>query len=301
MSGFYFIVNPIAGSGKSKVEFETVQQLLKARGIPYRFDYTARRLHASDLARDAVARGERTIICVGGDGTAREVATALIHTDAVMGILPFGTGNDFASAIGMPTNPQAAVEALLTASVEFVDAATANGVPFLNVAGSGFDVDVIIYTEKFKKRFNGMLPYMMGVFQALLHLSPIAITMEANGETYHERALLFDACNGNRFAGGMHLAPLASPQDGLLDICVLRAVSVPRFLYLLPKYIRGKHLDPRYSRYFLYFKAPSATVTTSSENMLNMDGDLDSFTPATFQVLPKALHMLLPTKGSTCE
>ncbi len=298
MSEFYFIVNPVAGSGKAKEKFDVVQALLKARGIPYRFDYTARRLHASDLAHAAVERGEKYIICAGGDGTAREVASALIHTDVIMGILPFGTGNDFATAIYIPLDPQAAVEVLLSDNVKKVDAATANGIPFLNVAGTGFDVDVIVYTEKFKKRFNGMLPYMLGVFQSLLHLSPMNLTIEANGETYHEKALLFDACNGSRFGGGMHLAPLASPQDGLLDICVLRAVSIPRFLYLLPKYIKGRHLEPRFSRHFLYFKAQRVFVTSNSANMLDMDGELDSFTPATFQILPHALNMLLPPKGS---
>lgn len=208
-----------------------------------------------------------------------------------MGILPFGTGNDFAKAVGLPTDPDAALEAALYGQVRPVDAAMANDKPFINVGGTGFDVDVIINTEKFKKRFNGMLPYMLGIFQSLMHLKPVTFEITADGESFTERALLFNACNGTHFAGGMHVAPMASPYDGLLDVCILRTISIPQFLLLLPRYTRGIHTASRHVR---YFKAKEIAVRCDSENIINLDGELDSSTPVTFKVLPGAIKLALP-------
>lgn len=161
----------------------------------------------------------------------------------------------------------------------------------ISVGGTGFDVDVIINTEKFKKRFNGMLPYMLGIFQSLMHLKPVTFEITADGESFTERALLFNACNGTHFAGGMHVAPMASPYDGLLDVCILRTISIPQFLLLLPRYTRGTHTASRHVR---YFKAKEIAVRCDSENIINLDGELDSSTPVTFKVLPGAIKLALP-------
>ena len=294
MTDCYFIVNPVSGSGRAKAQFDEVRAELCRRGMPCRFDYTAGRDHARQLAAAALLRGETRIISVGGDGTANEVASALINTDAAMGILPFGTGNDFARALGLPTEAIAALDAVLCSSIRKVDAATAKDKVFINVAGTGFDVDVILYTEKFKRRLNGMLPYMLGIFQSLIHLRTLRFSITADGEHFDEEALLFDACNGSRFAGGINVAPLASVQDGMLDVCILRRLSIPGFLMLLPRFVKGQHIDSKHIR---YLKAREITVESSTECTLNLDGELGSSTPVTFRILPGALNMLLPEKG----
>ena len=264
----FFIVNPVSGSGKSRKLFEELLPQIERSGRSFEWRYTTGKGHARELAEEASRKGCQRVISVGGDGTANEVAAALIGSDTEMGILPFGTGNDFAK-----------------------DAAMANDKPFINVSGTGFDVDVIINTEKFKKRFNGMLPYMLGIFQSLMHLKPVTFEITADGESFTERALLFNACNGTHFAGGMHVAPMASPYDGLLDVCILRAISIPQFLLLLPRYTRGAHTASRHVR---YFKAKEIAVRCDSENIINLDGELDSSTPVTFKVLPGAIKLALP-------
>lgn len=294
MGGIYFVVNPASGSGKAKTRFDGIRALLAQCGAAYAFDYTTGHGHATELARAAVANGYDRVISVGGDGTANEVAAALLRSPAAMGILPFGTGNDFARALNIPTDNEGALSVALSGDIRPVDAATANGIPFINVAGTGFDVDVILYTEKYKKKLNGMLPYMLGVMQALLKLRAFNVTVTANGETTSERAILFNACNGTHFAGGMNLAPLASPRDGLLDVCLLREMTRPQFLLLLPRYIKGAHLDSPHVR---YFKASEVRVQCSVENTLNMDGELASSLPADFKILPGALSMLLPQES----
>ena len=287
----FFIVNPASGSGKAKKLFDGLLPRIERSGRSFEWRYTTGKGHARELAEEAAKRGCRRVISVGGDGTANEVAGALIGSDTEMAILPFGTGNDFAKAVGLPTDPDAALDAALYGAARPVDAAMANDKPFINVGGTGFDVDVILNTEKFKKRFNGMLPYMLGIFKSLMHLKPLTFEITADGESFTERALLFNACNGTHFAGGMHVAPMASPNDGLLDVCILRAISVPQFLMLLPRYTRGAHMASRHIR---YFKAESIAVRCDSENLINLDGELDSSTSVTFRVLPGALRLALP-------
>lgn len=289
-------MNPVSGSGKAKKLFEELLPNIEQSGVSFEWQYTERRGHARELAAEAVKRGCPRVISVGGDGTANEVAGALIGSDTEMGILPFGTGNDFAKAVGLPTEPDAALETALYCPARPVDAATANGRPFINVSGAGFDVDVIVNTEKFKRRFNGMLPYMLGVLQSLMHLRPLTFRITADGDSFTERALLLSACNGTHFAGGMHVAPMASPSDGMLDICILRAIGILQFLLLLPRYTRGEHTDSRHVR---YFKAREIAVSCDGESILDLDGELDSSTPVTFRILPGAIRLALPgEKGS---
>ncbi len=287
----YCIVNPIAGSGRAKELFIKARALLEAGGVACEVKFTEYPGHARELAQEAVEVGERAIVAVGGDGTNQEVGAALSGTDATLGILPFGTGNDFARALKVGQDVETAVSILLRGHVKRVDAAMANGRFFLNVAGFGFDADVVRYTEKYKKRFNGMFPYLMGIFQALTHLKPIDMEVEADGERFFERAILFSACNGTHLAGGMNLAPLADPCDGLLDFCIVKAISVPAFLKILPRYIKGKHLGSPHIR---YFKAEDARISCESGHVLNLDGELGEQTPVTFTLIKGALNVFVP-------
>ena len=296
---YYFIVNPISGSGRGKREFEQARALLEAAGACYAFVSTQYHAHAKELARAALAAGERCIVAVGGDGTVNEVASVLAGTGAAMGILPFGTGNDFSQALQIPQDTAGAVAALLSAAPRRVDAARSNDAFFVNVSGFGFDVDVVRYTEKYKKRFNGMLPYLLGVMQSLLHLRPIPVRVEPEeGECFDTTALLFSACNGTQFAGGMHLAPLSDPADGLLDICILKGIGRIAFLQLLPRYIKGEHLG---SKHIVYFKARRVTAAAEAGLTLNLDGELGSATPVTFEALPGALTILAPTPAGPVQ
>ncbi|MEG1547428.1 MAG: diacylglycerol kinase family lipid kinase [Clostridia bacterium] len=287
---YYFIVNPISGSGRGESAFNQARALLDEAHADYGFAFTTHKGHAIELTRTALDSGEKCIIAVGGDGTAQEVASVLAGSDAIMGLLPFGTGNDFARAVGLSKEVDDAVHTLLRSQVRPVDGALANDRFFINVAGFGFDVDVVMYTEKYKSRFNGMMPYMLGVLKALTHLKPVDMEYTLDGRVQSVRALLVDACNGTYFGGGMNLAPHASVFDGKLDICIVKAVNIPLFLMLLPKYIKGKHLG---SKHILYFKTDSVTVTTHGQSMLNLDGELGSTTPVVFRVVKQALNFIV--------
>jgi len=288
---YFFIVNPTAGGGKSAQAFARVTQILNQRGIEYEAVFTDAPGHATELARQAAADGYSCVVSVGGDGTAREVAMGLLHTGVTMGLLPFGTGNDFAQAAKIPTDPQQAVEVLLRHQIHDVDTATANGVPYLNFAGYGFDVDVVIHTERYKKKFRGMLPYTLGMLKALFTLTLRPSTITWPDGQIQRRVVLLTAANGTHLGGGMNTTPLADISDGLLDVCVLHDLNWFTILLNFPTYIRGKHVGR--TKHFTYFKTPTLTVETSIPSQINLDGELVGNTPVTFCAEPKSLRMIL--------
>lgn len=291
MRRFYFIVNPVAGSGRGSRSFLEARSILQGRGAQVEYAYSEYPGHAIQLIQEALAAGESSIVAVGGDGTVREVAGGMIGSHATLGFLPAGSGNDLTCALGISTDVMEAVDILLNGTERYLDTATANGTPFFNVGGLGFDVQVIVKTEFYKKRLNGMLPYFMGIVSSLTHLSPLRLTYRADDgpETVMD-SLLTVVANGNRFGGGMMAAPLASPYDGMFDVCAIAAIKLPTFLNLLPSFIKGKHLD---KKPVTYFKASEITIDSVPPARVELDGEIIESTPVAFKLQPRSLRVLV--------
>ncbi|MCR5808261.1 MAG: diacylglycerol kinase family lipid kinase [Clostridiales bacterium] len=287
----YFIVNPIAGGGEGAAKFEKVKQFLDSRHIEYGCSVTEKAGESTELADKAYENGERFIVAVGGDGTINEVASSLYtKNDVTMGICPFGTGNDFARVLGLSTDPDIAAETIVSGVPRPIDMGLANGRPFTNVGGLGFDVDVLINTEKYKGRFKGMLPYLLGILKSMSHLNRFPVKVTADGNTIEEKALLLAVGNGSHFGGGMAALPKASATDGLFDVCVVKGVGFFTFIKLLPLFIKGKHLG---KKPVTYFKAREVRIECEKK-LLQLDGELVEYAPVTFSLLPGALKIMLP-------
>lgn len=292
MQRFFFIVNPVSGSGRAKAEFKTVQQLLDARGISYEWTCSERPGHAAELAKAAADRGFPCVVAVGGDGTVNEVASALVNRETALGVLPFGTGNDLRRTVGFPCEPERALEALLSGRVVRMDAGEANGMVFANVAGLGFDVDVLVQTQKYKQRYpRGMISYLLGILGALKHLRSFDMTIEHDGERIETAGILLSVGNGQYIGGGMRALPMADPFDGYLDCMYVDRVGVLRLLSLLAKFVKGGHIGLPIVH---HFRTKELRVQTGVDCILNYDGELKSHAPATFRVLPGALRVVLP-------
>ncbi len=285
MERLYFILNPVAGTGRGAKYFPQLRTILEAKGVDFGFVRSEHPGHAVELTRQAVAAGEKRIIAVGGDGTVNEVASALYGTGAVMGILPLGTGNDLARTLGLPTDPLEALDVVLTGQVRPMDAGMANDCFFINAAGYGFDVDVLQRVEKYKKRLNGMLPYLLGIVEALFHLRRLRFTlkrpegvMEATGFI-----LVF-------LGGGMNATPQADLFDGLLDVCLVKDMPAHKFLPAIVRFVKGAHLDLAEVD---YFKVRELELSCPAGGPLDLDGELKSQPPAVFRALPGAIPVLL--------
>ncbi len=295
MERYCLIANPISGSGNGKIYLERAKQILDAKGVDYTIKVTEYPGHATALAKEAVDAAFDVIVAVGGDGTLRETAMSVIHTDRVLGLLPCGTGNDYARPLGIPTEPEAAIDILLGGENRVVDAGEANGTVFFNIAGFGFDVDVLDYTEQFKPKCkSGETAYRLGCLKAVLGLKLRRTTLTFPDGTIERNVLMAAAGIGTHFGGGMNVLPESDMSDGLLDVCIAHDVNRLKLLSLLPKFIKGRHVG---LPVITYRKTTEVSVVCDPVSRIEVDGERMDGTPVTFRVLPKALTVRAPKQN----
>lgn len=291
----HLIWNPVAGNGAAVNAYQLVTDALAERGIPFSAKKSEYAGHATELAKEAIADGVKKIVVLGGDGTIREVASAAMNTDVHLGIVSCGTGNDIIRPLQIPKDPIAALDIALGGEARHMDAAMANDLLFFNVAGFGFDVDVLRYVDIYKRRMkNGSLAYMRGLLTALLHLNSRKTTITWPGGSMEANVLIIAAGNGTHFGGGMMVTPKADPFDGLLDICVINSVSKLNAYMILPKFLKGEHLK---TKHVTYFKTTELTAVCEPASLLDVDGDILPGTPVTFKILPQSLWVIVPQRA----
>lgn len=291
----HLLINPTAGNGRSIKYAQEVMKHLSSKGILYEAQYTSGCYHATEICNALAAQKVQTVISVGGDGTSLEAASGLIGTQTVLGILPAGTGNDFARCLGIPTDPIQAIDALLSATPTHVDMASINGKPFLNVCGAGFDARVVAASRQVRLLGRGMLPYLYGVVHTLIENKSYDMHVTVDGTSYDGRMLLCEVANGQYIGGGMQMAPMADPSDGCLDLVFVDAISRRKILALLPKMIKGNHMQ--YTQHVHHVRCKE--VVLSCKNMLiQCDGEiLPLCDEARFALLPDSIKILVPSKS----
>ena len=295
MERFYFVCNPTSGSGSARQYIDRLRTALEARGVDFVLRETQHPGHATALAKEAVEQGFDVIVSVGGDGTLRETALSVIHTGRVLGLLPCGTGNDYARAVKIPTELEPALDILLNGQNKVVDAGQANEQIFFNIAGFGFDVDVLDYTEQFKPKCKkGETAYRLGCLKAVLGLKLRRTTITFPDGTSERNVLLAAAGVGTHFGGGMNVLPESDVSDGLLDVCIAHDVTRLRLLKLLPKFIKGKHVG---LPVITYRKATEVTFSCDPVSRIEVDGERMDGTPVTFKVLPGAIILRAPQRS----
>ncbi len=280
------ICNPCAGNGFGQKAGNRIQKLLEEKGIAFRFFWTERPGHASDLAKEACDAGADTVLSVGGDGTSFEVAQGLAGSETALGIIPAGTGNDFVKTLGYPLEPEAALAFVLTHPAKKTDAGEINGRMFLNEIGTGFDVSVLDYAEKAKRYCHGLLPYLHGVVQTLFRFRPIPLTYSVDGgPSVTKDVFVVAAANGGIIGGGIPIAPEARADDGLLDVVIVGTIEKWKLLFRLAGLMKGKILTfPETT-----FVRASSVVFSAPNMRVNIDGEIVTEARAAARVLPGAL------------
>ena len=288
----YIIANQTAGSGAGAAVFERVCALLREKQIPFRAGCTQYPGHATALADAAAAAGETEIVSIGGDGTLFEVVNGLAGRFVTLYFVPCGTGNDFVKVLPLPKDPVEAFEAQLSGSPRKIDIARLNELHFINVSGSGFDVEVLRQASRFKKLGKGLLPYLLGIFAALKNFRALPVEIVADGKTEKTEVTIFSVGNGCYIGGGMKAVPHALPDDGLFDVVIAGKFSRPAILRLLSKFISGKHTALPGIREFrcreITFRCPGMVV--------DVDGELIPMDEARYELLPGALGVRLPDR-----
>lgn len=261
--------------------------------MEYRCLITQYARHAVLLADQAVRESAEGIVCVGGDGTINEVVSGLAGRSMTLYIVPCGTGNDFVKTLDLPKDPIAAFECQLDSAPRALDVGQINDLFFANIAGTGFDVEVLHQAARFKHLGRGLLPYLCGVAAALRLFKPMELTLSLNGETFRHNVTILSIGNGQYLGGGMRAVPTANPGDGLFDVVWVDAISRLKIARLLIHFIRGTHMA-----FPIVHTARCCELTISGADMtFNLDGELHKMNRAVCRLLPGALIMHLPDKG----
>jgi diacylglycerol kinase (ATP) len=243
----------------------------------------------------AAADGCEALFVAGGDGTLNEAVNGLAAARAlsaiVVGIVPFGTGNDFAAALGIPLETEPALDVLLEGRELAIDLGEVNGRVFVNTSGGGFIAEVSAAVTPQLKTIAGRLAYLIGGAQVLFDFEPVgaSVTITPGALNVTRPLYAFAVCNSRLIAGGRLIAPDAVIDDGLLDVCLIEAMSALEFVALARKVAGGEHVkDPR----VLYYQAQSVRIELDREVHVNTDGEVFEDTRCEYRVLPRAARFL---------
>ena len=248
---FHIILNPVAGNKKAAKNFRKVEQTLQTRGVAYELHETHEAREAEAIARDLTMKGETEIIVFGGDGTLHEVLNGLVDPSVcTLGLVPSGTGNDFATAIGLPLKPVAALTKILDGEAKPIDYLEVGDRRCMNIGGVGMDVDVLERCTQ--SNTKGKLKYIMQLLKSIYTYKGCPITVYRDGEEDKMyNAFLAAACNGKLFGGGVPICTAANVDDGKIHVVIVEAFEKKWPLTkALVKLLSGKILEhPRCTHY----------------------------------------------------
>lgn len=286
-----FIHNPKSGLMRSPMLIrKVIEYTLYDASFVYDFVETEYRGHAHELAKQAVADGYDAVVAIGGDGTANEVASALLYTSVALGIIPIGSGNGLARGLSIPVAVRRAARLLLDGTTRVIDAGCIQDRHFFIVTGIGFDA---LIGKLFDDRsLRGPLPYFYIGVREFFFYRPEMFTLEFNGRKLTVRALLVTIANTKQWGNGVYVAPQAEPDDGLLDICILHRIGLLRAIWHLPKLFTGKIDKIReYERY----QATSVRILREKPGPFHVDGEpVDAPVNLNVHIKKDALTVIVP-------
>lgn len=287
------IVNPSAAGGRTSRALGAVRRALDSYGLTHRVDWTRSLEDARELARRAASAGE-VAVAFGGDGLAGAVAGALKHSDAVVGVLPGGRGNDLARVLGIPLEPARACEVLAHGVERELDLGQVGERTYGGIASCGFD-SVANRIANETRIVRGNVVYAYGALRALATWRPATFTVALDGgERIVFTGYSVAAANSKAFGGGMFLAPDASLQDGLLDVVMIKEIPRLQYLRLLPTVFSGSHVRVPAVE---IIRAREIEVSADRPFTMFADGDPTAELPVTVRALPRAVRVLVPPEG----
>lgn len=284
------IVNPRAGHGRGAAAIEALREALVRRGLDGDPILTERPGHATAIARE-LAGVERRIAILGGDGTISEVAQALAGSQTELAILSAGTGNDVARSLGLPLHDlDAALDVAFDGSVIEIDVGRERDRHFVSVLGLGFPA--IVAEQANRTRLRGSTAFFVAVYRAMSRLEPVPMVIQLDDRTLEQECVAVMVQNTPFTGGGLHMAPGARVDDGLLDVVVVDGIGKLDLMVNFPRVYRGRHLD---HPSFALHRTRSLRIDSLSPLPKMFDGDLWGRSPVEVTVVPRALRVVVPS------
>lgn len=294
MKKYLFIINPIAGKGKTLELIPRIKKSFDKDKINYDIKITDEKGHGEKIAEEAIDKGFTHIISVGGDGTAYEVVNGIRNGKIVLGILPAGTGNDFARMIKMPKDYDEMLKAIKIAKTKKIDIGNVNNRFFLNCSSVGIDAEIVKETEKIKKYISGTSAYLLGVFKTLAKYKSKEVDIVIDGKEIRRKIELIAVGNGKYYGGGMKINPMAAYDDGLLDICVVNKINKLKFTSLFLTVFKGDHIKIKEVE---TFRGKEVKIFGDDSLLLNADGDIIGTTPAEIKIEKRSINVIVPEES----
>jgi len=287
------VANPAAGHGKAGRLIGKVTTALHRLRVPHEIRVSESGPDLERLARAAAEGGARIVAALGGDGTASLAANGILGTGAALAALPAGTGDDFAKAIGA-AKLDTAVQLLANPKIvdlDVIEVTTgADKRSFVNIAGAGFDSEVNETANGMTVKLGATGTYLAALLKTLSRYSPVAFTIQVDDERMELDAMLVEVGSGRWTGGGMKVLPNAIMNDGLLDVCIVDALSKPAFLRAFPRVFLGSHTTHPNVRMRTGIRVQ---VEADRRVLVYADGELVGSLPAIFEVRPAALPVVV--------
>lgn len=298
----HIILNPRADRGRA---LQLKDKLLEwGEGLGrLTLETTTRPGHAAELAQQAAAAGCDVVVAAGGDGTVHEIINGLVsggRQDTLLGVIPIGSGNDFAYAFGLPlADPQVALRRIFTGAPQPIDLALLTDdrgrrLVVDNAIGIGFDAAVAVEASAIT-RFYGFVAYLVATLRVLaMHYDRPQLTIRYDDQVMQQRAIMMTIGLGPRTGGGFLITPAARHDDGLLDTCLVDPVGRLTILGLLPQVMKGKHVT---SPHIKMLRHRQVTVESDAPLAIHTDGEIfarlqDNVRRVTIMCLPAAIRLI---------
>ena len=300
------IANPQAGRGKVAAHLQEIERILADAKLSYRIVRTTHPGHATEVARDALARGERYLVAVGGDGTVHEVVNGMLDggrpvaADAVLGVVAAGSGCDFVRSFGLPGDTLQAARHLAGDQIRLLDVGQVTFTPgtsgtsdpaettryFPNIAEAGLGGAVVARAARLPA-ILGSARYLAGFWLTLPGFRPATVRLDVDGQAYQWRAHNVVVANCRFYGGGMQISPKSEPDDCALDVLVMVGPKSDAFT-ALPKIYRGTHLP---HRNIAELRASRVRIEADPPFLIEADGESLGTTPATFEIIPTPIRL----------
>jgi YegS/Rv2252/BmrU family lipid kinase len=309
------IINPASANGDTGDAWPKIASDLATHFGAFHPVFTSKRAEAIEIAAEAARKGTKLIIACGGDGTISEVANGILASgkDAELGILPSGTGGDFRRSLNIPARTTEAAVILRQGQTRQVDVGRASYATdaveqetryFLGVASFGMSADVISRVKsgqpgwlplKAPRWLSGRVSFGSAMLQSAARMKPTRVLVQLDDKSA-QRTTVANLCiaNARYFGGGMKIAPDAKLTDGKFDVVSIGDLSLGRILANAPLLYFGAHLSMPEVQHALAAKITASPIDKNQRIVLELDGELPGFLPATFQIIPRALRVRCP-------
>lgn len=286
------IINPVSGTESKKNIPEEVAAAFDQKEFDVVFRITGYPNHATEIAKEALENGFKYILTAGGDGTVNEVAKVLVETDAVLGIIPFGSGNGLARDLNIPLDSEKAIKIILNGNTRTIDYGSANDNIFFCTCGVGFDAFVSDKFAEEKKR--GPLGYVRNIMESVIDFKSEEYELIHDEGIINERAFLVTCANASQYGNEAYIAPGADMEDGKMNVSILKPLNANEMPHTTIQ-LFTKNIDKNSKMTTLL--TSNLTIIRKNKGIMHVDGEpVETEKKIEVKIFPKGLNVFAPQK-----